>query len=385
MTNNNVVVFKEPERGASPLSLSPAQNAAVTTVLNWWLDPNRAPVFHLFGYAGSGKTTLAKYIVEAIKNERETQVRYACFTGKASLVLDSKGCSPASTIHRLIYKPVIEDGKVVDFTLNNDSDLFNTDLLIIDEVSMVGERIGQDLLSFDIPILVLGDPGQLPPIEGAGFFNPDKPEVMLTEIHRQAEDNPIIRLATLARQGKPLPLGSHGSSLVCTRAQLDQTPLDFDQTLCGLNKTRQGMNYRVRELMNLTSKVPQADEKLICLKNNYDTNYINGQMCRVRSVTELSSHLKFGLNDFDTDEVLAETYTPRGLFTGEEIAKQDWKYGDNKIDQFTYGYVITCHKSQGSQWDRVLVFDQSDVFKETSQNWLYTAITRAAQSVTIVQ
>jgi exodeoxyribonuclease-5 len=374
------------------IQLSPIQNKAVSSVLNWFKLPekDRPQVFHLFGYAGTGKTTLAKYIVEALSNElKDFSYGFATYTGKASLVLKSKGCEPASTIHRLIYKPIIEQGRIVGFTRHPDSPLEKYDLLIVDEVSMVGEEIGRDLLSFKKPILVLGDPGQLPPIEGQGFFNSPTPEIMLEEIHRQAKDNPIIRLATEVRLGNYLQKGHFGDSRVMSSKFFTGSPLDFDQCLVGMNRTRVSWNRRIRDLKNIGETYPQVGEKLICLKNNYNTNYINGQLCRVKKCEPWNKYLKLKLEDFDTAEQLRSTETHKGFFDRSEIGKNEWYIKDHsgqrrRIDQFTFGYAITCHKAQGSQWDSVLINNESYVFKEHQKNWLYTAITRAADKVTIL-
>jgi exodeoxyribonuclease-5 len=156
-------------------------------------------VFRLFGYAGTGKTTLAKELAKTVKG----RVLYATFTGKASLVLRKKGCEDASTIHSLIYKvEVCEKTGEASFILNRDSDLADAALLIVDEVSMVG-RIWRRTCSASTKILVLGDPAQLPPVKDEGFFINAAPDVMLTEVHRQAQDNPIIRLSMDHPRGRP--------------------------------------------------------------------------------------------------------------------------------------------------------------------------------------
>ena len=72
---------------------------------------------------------------------------------------------------------------------------------MIDECSMVDAELGRDLMSFDVPVLVLGDPAQLPPIQGGGFFTEAEPDAMLTEVHRQAQDDPIVRLSMEVREG----------------------------------------------------------------------------------------------------------------------------------------------------------------------------------------
>jgi exodeoxyribonuclease-5 len=140
------------------MSWSPQQERAISDVRAWLADPKGKQVFRLFGYAGTGKTTLAKELAQSVRGD----VLFATFTGKASLVLRQKGCEDASTIHSLIYKvDVNERTGEATFSLNPDSDLASAALLIVDEVSMVGEELANDLLTFNKRILVLGDPAQL--------------------------------------------------------------------------------------------------------------------------------------------------------------------------------------------------------------------------------
>ena len=171
-------------------------------VSNWLKDKNGPQVFRLFGWAGTGKSTLARYLAEGVRG-----VKYAAFTGKAALVMRKKGCRGASTIHSLIYTLVSEKEGEPRFALDPESEAASADLIVIDEVSMVDEALATDLLSFGTKVLVLGDPFQLPPVQGAGFFTMAEPDIMLTEIHRQARDNPIIRMSVDIREGEYLENG----------------------------------------------------------------------------------------------------------------------------------------------------------------------------------
>lgn len=179
------------------LAWSPGQQDAIAQVAAW-LRIKYSPFFYLAGYAGTGKTTLARHIADL----QNGKVRYAAFTGKAAKVMRMAGCTGAQTIHSTIYHTEWDPttGKV-ERHLRHPQTFEDTSLFVVDEVSMVNEELGQDLLSFGVPILVLGDPFQLPPVEGAGFFTAAKPAAMLTEVHRQARDSAIIRLATGIRVG----------------------------------------------------------------------------------------------------------------------------------------------------------------------------------------
>src|SRR6202161_761264 len=182
-----------------------------------WLKQGEPQVFRLFGYAGVGKTTLARHIAEGARGE----TAFAAFTGKAALVMRSKGCAGATTIHALIYRAVEDDeGGSPTFKLNHDGPASRAGLIVIDECSMVDAELGRDLLSFGKPILVLGDPAQLPPVKGGGFFTEAEPDAMLTQIHRQAAGNPIIHMSMQVREGRRLALGDYGESRVVRRGDI---------------------------------------------------------------------------------------------------------------------------------------------------------------------
>src|SRR6478672_6346338 len=198
-------------------AFSPEQDAALKSVSEWLKakpgSGNTPPLFRLFGYAGTGKTTLAKHIAEAF----DDKVLFAAFTGKAALVMRSKGCHGASTIHSLIYRTRESGEEVPNFELWDDAPASKAKLIVIDECSMVDAELARDLESFDVPLLVLGDPAQLPPIQGGGYFTDAKPDAMLTEVHRQAKDDPIVRLSMDIREGKRLTPGAYGETEVVTR------------------------------------------------------------------------------------------------------------------------------------------------------------------------
>ena len=148
-------------------------------------------------------------------------MKFAAFTGKAALVMRNKGCDNASTIHSLIYRASESGVEQPSFELWDDAPASKAKLIVIDECSMVDAELGRDLMSFDCPLLVLGDPAQLPPIQGGGFFTDCEPDAMLTEVHRQAQDDPIVRMSMDMREGRELEIGRHGESEVVSRSELD--------------------------------------------------------------------------------------------------------------------------------------------------------------------
>ncbi|MGE0846638.1 MAG: ATP-dependent RecD-like DNA helicase [Flavobacteriaceae bacterium] len=369
------------------MEFSPQQDRALKEIARW-LKAGDRQLFRLFGYAGTGKTMLARHIAEGVDGE----VLFAAFTGKAAQVLRARGAHNARTIHSLIYRPrgegeEDEEGKVTPlFSLNRQSPLAKADLVIIDECSMVDEALGRDLLSFGTPVLVLGDPGQLPPVSGGGFFTEHEPDVMLTEIHRQARDNPIIDMASIVREGGQLEHGRYGDSRVIPRADVSSDlVMAADQVLVGTNRTRRRYNQRLRELNGFSGRLPQAGDKLVCLRNNSEKGLLNGGLWRVSSAGKGRGQRVDLLVTPDEEGPYA---TPqkiklhRAVFEGE--GDVPWAIR-RAYDDFDFGYALTVHKAQGSQWPEVVLFDESFAFKETRAQWLYTAITRASERLTVVR
>lgn len=355
------------------------QDAALTAVSDWLQQKNGPQVFRLFGWAGTGKSTLARHLAGDLES-----VRYAAFTGKAASVMRRRGCKGAGTIHSLIYTLVSDSEGVPKFALDPESPAADADLIVIDEVSMVDEALGKDLLSFGTKVLVLGDPFQLPPVQGAGFFTDEEPDIMLTEIHRQAADNPIIAMSRTVREGGRLEYGDYGESKVIGRKQVDQGEvLAADQVLVGRNRTRVTYNDRLRELKGFSKALPEIGEKLVCLRNNPAKRLLNGQIWLV-------SHVKKKTKGRIEMEVLSEEtarpadiLTHKAFFSGEE---ESLSWAERRgLDEFTYGYCLTVHKSQGSQWDDVFLFDESFVFRDDSARWLYTGLTRAAERIIVAR
>lgn len=400
---------------------SPQQEHALKEVDRWFKNKTKEQqTYRLFGCAGTGKTTLAKHFAEGINGT----VKFATFTGKAAHVMASKGCAGAGTIHRLIYNPKsaskahleeLEDtlfkmereaepdweaiaqvrrdikeeqqnaGRM-SFSLNLESDLRRAKLLIVDEVSMVNEQMGRDLEYFGIPILVLGDPEQLPPIYGSGYFTDTDPDFFLTEVHRQALDNPIIQMAQQVREGKKLQLGTYGSSRVIGERLENEDILRHDIILTGLRKTKKACDDKCRILRNMTGALPRAGDRLMCVKNNHLLGILNGQIWTAVSDASPMGGGLVSLHICDENGLEMAVSASEKLLLGQSL--QRWEH-ESDIEEFEYAYAITVHKSQGSQWDNVLLFDQKDKFPMWSERdrrrWLYTGITRAAESVTVMR
>ncbi len=368
---------------------SPAQDAALKAVAGWLKAKPGAggasQVFRLFGYAGTGKTTLAKHLAAHVDGE----VKFAAFTGKAASVMRGKGCRGASTIHALIYRARESGEEVPSFDLWDEAPASKAELIIIDECSMVDAELGRDLLSFGVPVLVLGDPAQLPPIAGGGFFTEAEPDAMLTEVHRQAQDDPIVRLSMEIRAGEYLEPGRYGETEVVRRDDLDpQRVLEADQVLVGRNATRRAYNNRMRERRGFDGAMPAAGDKLVCLRNNRKKGLFNGGLWTVKDTGTRKRGAKAGimtmrlLPDDETAMRGVKVSVRSECFAGG-IENLDWARR-KPYDEFDYGYVLTVHKAQGSQWDDVVLFDESFAFPDARERWLYTGVTRAAKRLTVV-
>ena len=398
------------------VTLSAQQQAALTKVGSW-KKSRSSPFFMLAGFAGTGKTTIAKLLAADVGDP----VYFAAYTGKAAHVLRRTGLENACTIHQLIYTPRDKcedhlrgllhkrqklatgihvpdrDAKLAlldleiarerqnlsrpEFTLNEESPLREARLLVVDEYSMIDERTGRDLLSFGCPVLALGDPGQLPPISGRCFFD-RSPDVMLTEIHRQAAENPIIRMSKDVREGRSLRPGQYGSSHVIPRSTLDGVGLaklisSADQLLVGMNKTRIHFNAEIRKMRGHESTLPEPGDRLVCLRNNHDERLINGQIFTVKR-SKPGRFIQLWLESEDGQRTACVAHPD--YFTGDPTKLLP---GQKKTaNEFDYGYALTVHKAQGSQWDKVLLIDEW--YGRDRAKWLYTAITRTAESITVL-
>lgn len=403
------------------MEFSPQQDEALRRVAAWLRDRSSDQIFYLAGYAGTGKTTLAKHLAD----QENGVTQFCAFTGKAALVLRRKGCDNAKTIHSLIYdskqksslklskyeeqlaqlilaqgenapRDEIVDLKIANlrkliavereqvmspsFQLKEDSAIHGVDLIVADECSMIDEKMAKHLMSFDKKILVLGDPAQLPPVKNAGYFTEREPDFLLTDVRRQALENPILALATKVRNGESIDVGTYGDSRVITKAgSVMEDWLGSEQLLVGKNDTRRALNMRARKARGLTDPLPVKGDRLICLQNDHDVGLLNGSLWDCRECVALSDD-RVALSVDSLDNLPA--------FTGEAHAGPffnrvvDWREARN-AQMFDHAVAITVHKAQGSQWDTVTLVDEW--FTRDRAKWLYTGITRAAERITIIR
>lgn len=338
----------------------------------------KRPLQTLGGYAGTGKTVLISHLV----GELPGWVVVA-YTGKAADVLRKKGVYGARTIHSLIYEPIKDDTGATKWVRR--AELPGVRGIIIDEASMVSETILRDLMAYEVPIIAVGDHGQLEPI-GDGYNLMAQPEHRLETIHRNAGD--IVRFAEMLRTGAgssaPRRAGLTDGSVVFTKKralQIDDA-LAADQIICAYNHTRVELNRKVRaaklKARHLAGELPPDDggplvegERIICLRNNRQLGLFNGMQGLASNFTE-----EWGrrLMTFDVDGAPFDRVPYDPEIFGQPKPTITW---DPEAPMpFDYAYAVTCHKAQGSEWPAVLVFVQTSPSWDVKR-WTYTAATRA--------
>ena len=411
-------------------TLTPKQGQAKDEVLRWYSDPHSKQTFYFAGFGGTGKSTCVEHIVSEI----EGKILFAAFTGKAASVMRRKGCEGATTIHKLAYlhagdpptreqveklrteikrlyglndpnstkiadklveelkRKEIESGrKGPRFSLNLDSEIKHAKLVVIDECSFVDERVGQDLESFGTKLLVLGDPAQLPPVYGQGYFTSREPDVFLDEILRQELDNPIRQICEKARRGEPLHCGKYGDSEILRRGDpsVQDRVLAADIVIVGRNRTRHATNHKIRRLLGRAdSPAPVVGDRVVCLRNDHELGLLNGTQWQVErclpDLDNLTAKMEIlSIDDEDRTNVIeCDTWLHHFMAREDELNGID---GRKRRAELDYGNAITCHRSQGSEWPNVLVFDEASAFGSNALRWRYTAFSRASKQLTIVQ
>ena len=385
------------------------------------------------GYAGAGKSTLIRYIIDAL-HLHDDQVAYIAYTGKAANVLRQKGCPNATTAHKLLYwaRP-LPNGKFVFEARKSLEHPYK--LIVVDEVSMIPKDMWQLLLSHRVHVLAAGDPGQLPPVEKEGDKEInnhvlDHPHIFLDEIMRQAQDSAIIRLSMHIREGKDFttfPNASGEVRVIKTFKELYRNKEDFqscllgaDQILSGTNRQRTELNKTVRALQNRGSE-PEIGDKVIGLSNHWNfpsrdgVALTNGAIGKILTMQHIPTTFPYRLQlptidilecdlkvDGEDDEFWEVPIDYQYLMTQNMSldSRQLYKLrnyvknyrGDDKPPSvpmdFDFGYAITVWKAQGSEWDRILGFDAKWVLyrygEEMYKQYLYTLVTRASKTIILV-
>ena len=362
------------------------------------------PYTCIAGYAGTGKSTLIRFIISALNLDPE-DVCYVAYTGKAAQVLRSKGCPNAMTAHKLLYKSIQkDDGTFYHIPLRP---IIGFDLIVVDEISMLPKHMWELLLSHKIHVIALGDPGQLPPVLAEDNGVLAFPHIFLDEVMRQAAESEIIRLTMDIREGNSLkPFLGNEVRIVGREELLEPGFLAWgDQIICGKNETRHQINTIMRKIKMQTDQTePLVGDRIICLHNEWEcinltgdalVNGLSGTITGLEYTNDNPFMEKTPLIDFKPDIDDSDTF--KGLeadykiFTEHvpTVTKETFKKIPKfyRPKEFDYGYCITCHKSQGSEYDKVIVLEEylKGESKEGHFRWLYTAATRAAKKLIIVR
>lgn len=348
------------------IELSTEQQIVVDAIMEW-RDRNPsgdAQYLTLGGYAGTGKTTVISQLAGIWKN-----VAFVAYCGKAAHVLRMKGVD-AQTIHKLIYVPAKNAARGFHFRKRRTLDGVET--IVVDEASMIDHVTCADLLSFKVPVLFVGDHGQLPPIgTSAGLMV--NPKLRLEQIHRQGQKNPILRAAAAFREGRNVPQWQDpkGRLSILSSSEFERMISPDLQIICGINKTRHAVNMRVRETMGCRNRQVVPGEKLICLRNNASWNVFNGQQVTVLDIAREGRRII---------ELEVETDDERSLILPclrDQFGCGPIKdFRSNEIALMDYGYALTAHKAQGSEWNSVLVLEEIASNWDV-RRWRYTVASRA--------
>ena len=380
--------------------------------LHRWVD-NPSPLITLGGYAGTGKTTLLGAWAREVT--QDYNVAFCTFTGKASTVL-AKSLEAAGvavhhfyvgTIHRMMYRPQTDSsGNIIGWFKKP---VLDYDLIVVDEASMVPTKLRDDLMAYGIPMLAVGDHGQLPPVgEDAGLMR--RPDLRLEKVHRQAMDNPIVALSVHVRRGgdiRPfiraredvrLVLGEGIGDLKALMADWYQKPSDADDTmaLCYSNRGRVGLNAMIRKQLGFGGP-PRVEDRVICVKNAYFDDFLvaNGYRGYLGRVQKYGEDHWMGQVVFPGENVAIENarmnrhqFDRPKTFRDKEAITGGPYYSWGQVGLlFDFGYALTVHKAQGSQARRVLVtVERPDPDPEDDDyiRWLYTAVTRSAEELVLV-
>lgn len=349
-------------------NLSTEQKQVLQGILN---SVGTKPFITLGGYAGSGKSTLIAHILHLLPNWR-----VCAFTGKAADVLRKKGV-PATTIHKLIYIPKTDDHGNIElddwgnpmFIL---APFLDADGIIVDEASMVSGELYKDLLSFRIPIIFVGDHGQLEPV-GRDINLMAKPDFVLEHIHRNAGE--IARFCEFIRNGyRPAAFRPSFENKVhfISRWQADQYLTEVDQIMVAFNRTRVEINRKVREQLGYKDDNPVKGDRVMCLKNNNKIGLFNGMQGVIDFLYTSKNRMHFKTDDHTFDII----------FTASCFNEEKYEFDTSRSapNPFDFCYCCTVHKFQGSEASKILVFEQRSGNWD-HRRWCYTAASRARDEI----
>ncbi len=347
----------------------------------------------LTGGPGTGKTTALKGIIESYK-KLEKKIMLAAPTGRAAKRMSEVIGMEARTIHRLLeYNP--QDR----FFARSEENPLETDLLVIDEISMIDTMLMHNLISAvnsGTTLILVGDADQLPSVGCGNVLNDlirsEKiPTVMLTKIFRQAEESRIVVNAHKINKGEfPFITNNENSDFFFIQeadnskipdviielasqrlpAKYGFDPMKDIQVLTPMYKGDAGADNLNRLLQNSLNKNEillkrggreyKTGDKIMQLKNNYEKDVFNGDIGLI--------------NRIDTEEEIVEV-----IFNGKKV-----EYDFLELEDITLAYAVTVHKSQGSEYPCVIMPLTTAHYIMLQRNLLYTAVTRASRMMVLV-
>lgn len=388
--------------------LTDEQQALVKACYSWFYNDDEL-VFEYAGGPGTGKSFVMNFIIDYLGISRN-QIAPMAFTGAAAVNMRTKGLLNAGTIHSWIYNTTITQkvdksgNYIIDEYFNRPKEtidfipkikLKHIKLIIIDEGYMVPYEMKKDIEKFGIKILVAGDWNQLPPVNSTPAYLTDPNSVfLLTKTMRQSEGSNIVKLAYNILNGYPISNGYYGDVLVIDEEELtDQMILSSNIIICSKNSTREYYNNKIRKLYGFSGKTPQYGERVICRSNNKeeivdDINLANGLIGTVVNYPDVSGFDGKTFNMQFLPDILSNPFDIKvsyKYFTApyqqrEAIKNDRYLQGE----KFEFGYAITAHLSQGSQFDNVIVIDEP-MIGNINNRLSYVAITRAKKRLIYVK
>jgi len=354
-----------------------------------------------------------------------------CAGGHVDLIDDEKAFEKLKPKTKLIYAQKGPDGVCTlcggRQWLRREALDRHYDLIIVDEASMVDDKMLRDLLSYGVPILAVGDHGQLPPVGGTGSLM-KSPTLRLERIHRQAEGNPIIALSKMIREDGRLPDGDLGDAVRFERLRFVDRIVEeryenaspkrlLEMGLaCYTNRRRVGLNIAVRRARGVSRtgrELPVEGEHVICLRNIKARDglppiangmrgvllsdavprpNVNASGKKIgESETQLLGNIAFPEDDIEAHqyELLWKQFNRDKTFQNpEDLARETGIYSFSMAGAlFDFGYAMTVHKCQGSQFDDLVVCAErpGPVSDDDWRRWLYTSVTRASKRLIILR
>jgi exodeoxyribonuclease-5 len=385
--------------------LSPDQSLALTKLE---AAHRSQQVSVLTGPAGCGKTTLVRALAESLRGR---DIVYAAPTGKAAVRLRDVTGADASTLHSLLY-PMVEEGPDGELVFGGKKRRISPNTtVIVDEASMVDERLHSDILA-QLPtgarLIYVGDREQLPPVKGEWGPNFSEPTAVLTEIHRQAQGNPIIAISARVRAGEDLPSDASGDAYNRSAGSVDAVARWLVEhlrrgidavVLAWRHQIRREINRLCREKLGFTGGPVVVGDRLKVALNNDLLGRMNGEIVTVREVASAVDGLRVavvGPEGRETHALVAPRYVGgnvgpfRDFASAWELRNPQDPLGRKAWLHVDHGYALTVHASQGSEFEAVaFVLDGAtrDLRRrkpEDARRLIYTAVTRARSKLRVV-